>query len=120
MVDAAIGTLPGSAPASPFAHACSARVHLNVVNLLSKRTDLRGKASIDLACGDGDGRTTHLLRGLGATVAACDLFTEICKLDERPQYADVQPALPVAGASPANLTDTFRIAVRHRSAQAHR
>ena len=97
MVDAAIGTLSGSEPASPFAHACSAGVHLNVANYWARRGDLRGKAIIDLACGDG--RTTHLLRGLGATVATFDLFPEICKLADRPQYADVQHALPIADAS---------------------
>ena len=92
-----IETLSGSEPASPFAHACAAGVHRNVANYWARRGDLRGKAIINLACGDG--RTTHLLRGLAATVATYDLFPEICKLADRPQYADVQQALPIAAAS---------------------
>ena len=73
---------------SQFAHALSGGIHRNVESLLLARTDLQGKLVIDLACGDG--RTTHLLRGLGALVTPYDLFPEICKLEDRPQPVDLQ------------------------------
>jgi len=86
-----------SSSSSPFEHACSAGIHRNVERILSARSDLRGKAIIDLACGDG--RTTHLLRSLGASVAAYDLFPEVCKLDDKPQWIDLQARTSIADAS---------------------
>ena len=89
--------MDGSMSSSPFEHACSAGIHRNVEQILSQRSDLRGKAIIDLACGDG--RTTHLLRTLGASVTAYDLFPEVCKLDDKPQWIDLQAKTSIADQS---------------------
>jgi SAM-dependent methyltransferase len=80
-----------------FAHAESAGIHRNVREHLARRTDLRGKKVIDLACGDG--RTTHYLRELGAEVTPYDLFPESSKLPDRPAFVDLQAPLPIADAS---------------------
>jgi len=80
-----------------FDDAVAVGIHRNVARLLGARRDLAGKTVIDLACGDG--RTTHLLRSLGATVVPYDLFPDICKLPDRPQYVDLQQPLPIADAS---------------------
>jgi SAM-dependent methyltransferase len=71
----------------------AAGIHRNVARLLGARKDLAGKTVLDLACGDG--RTTHLLRSLGATVAPYDLFPDICKLPDRPEFVDLQQPLPI-------------------------
>lgn len=63
-------------------------VHGSVERILTIRTDLKGMSVIDLACGDG--RTTHLLRSLGAIVKPYDLFPELCLLDDRPESLDLQ------------------------------
>lgn len=82
---------------SPFEHARSAGIHRNVEEILSRRSDLVGKTIIDLACGDG--RTTYLLRSLGASVEAYDLFPEICKLEVKPRPIDLQAKTSIADAS---------------------
>ncbi|MCA8037882.1 class I SAM-dependent methyltransferase [Burkholderia arboris] len=66
--------------------------------ILRQRTDLEGKVVVDLACGDG--RTTHLLRELGAHVKPFDIMPEVYSLDgEPPAYADVMDSLPIESES---------------------
>lgn len=86
-------------PSDPFGSHLEAGIHRNVARLLGRRSDLEGKTVLDLACGDG--RTTHLLRTLGAIVTPYDLFPDICKLPDRPQFVDLQAPLPI----PANSVD---------------
>jgi len=85
------------AQTSPFEHARSGGIHHNVEQILSARTDLRGKAIIDLACGDG--RTTHLLRSLGATVTPYDLLPQSYKLEDRALPIDIQRKTGIPDAS---------------------
>jgi SAM-dependent methyltransferase len=82
---------------SPFAHALSGGIHRNVERILSQRLDMRGKVVVDLACGDG--RTTHLLRTLGARVTPYDLFPEVYKLEDTAQPVDLQARTSIAGES---------------------
>jgi SAM-dependent methyltransferase len=82
---------------SPFEYVCSVGIHRNVARILAARKDLKGKAIIDLACGDG--RTTHLLRSLGANTTPFDLFPEVCKLDDKPQAVDLQAKTAIPDAS---------------------
>ena len=86
-----------SAEDSPFEHALSGGIHRNVERILSERRDLQGKTIIDLACGDG--RTTYLLRKLGANVRHYDLFPDVCKLPDPPQSIDIQAATDIASDS---------------------
>ena len=95
--------------ASPFEHALSGGIHRNVERILSQRSDLRGKAVVDLACGDG--RTTHLLRKLGARVAPYDLFPEVYKLEDAAQAIDLQARTAIAGES-ADLV-VFQEVIEH-------
>lgn len=88
-------TLPETT-ASPFEHARSGGIHRNVERILSARADLRGKAIIDLACGDG--RTTHLLRSLGATVTPYDLFPEHYRLEDGARFIDIQQKTEIPDA----------------------
>jgi SAM-dependent methyltransferase len=83
---------------SLFEQVRSAGIHRNVERILSDRIDLKGKFVIDLACGDG--RTTYLLRGLGAKVKPYDLFPEGYKLDDHAESVDIQSrtAIPDAAA----------------------
>lgn len=81
-------TAATAAPASPFEHARSRGIHRNVEQILSARTDLRGKVIIELACGDG--RTTHLLRSLGATVTPYDLLPQSYQLEDTALPIDIQ------------------------------
>ncbi len=83
--------------ASLFEHAEAAGIHRNVRHILSQRQDLKGKAVVDLACGDG--RTTHFLRSLGAVVTSYDLFPESCKLADKPAFVDLQAPLPIPDGS---------------------
>jgi|WetSurMetagenome_2_1015567.scaffolds.fasta_scaffold210963_2 SAM-dependent methyltransferase len=81
-----------------FDEALKTGVFANAARILSLRNDLEGKRVIDLACGDG--RTTYLLRKMGAIVSPYDIFPESCKLpDDTPQFADVGQALPIADGS---------------------
>lgn len=52
---------------------------------------------MDLACGDG--RTTYILRGLGATVKPYDIMPEYCKLDGGAQFANIMEGLPIESES---------------------
>ena len=88
MSNLAPNTTPQPPPASPFEHARSGGIHHNVERILSARSDLRDKAIIDLACGDG--RTTYLLRSLGANVTPYDLFPDHYRLEDRAQFIDIQ------------------------------
>jgi SAM-dependent methyltransferase len=72
-------------------------IHRNVISILSKRTDLQGRDVLDFACGDG--RTTHLLRQLGARVTPCDLFPEYYKLEDKPLPIDIRDASALPAAS---------------------
>lgn len=81
-----------------FDEALRKGVFANAARILSARNDLRGKRVVDLACGDG--RTTYLLRKMGAVVSPYDIFPESCKLpDDTPQFADVGQTLPIADES---------------------
>jgi SAM-dependent methyltransferase len=84
-------------PSDPFAEASAAGIHRNVVRLLRARGDFAGRTVVDLACGDG--RTTHLLRTLGASVTAYDMFPDYSKLPDRPKFVDLQQPLPIPDAS---------------------
>ena len=90
-------TAATGAQASPFEQALASGIHRNVLRILSARSDLRGKAIVDLACGDG--RTTHLLRGLGATVTPYDLLPQSYKLADRALPIDIQRRTDIADAS---------------------
>lgn len=78
---------------SQFAEAAAAGIHSNVTRILSTRTDVAGKKVVDLACGDG--RTTHMLRQMGAEVQPYDIFPENCKLPDTPGYIDLQQPFPI-------------------------
>jgi SAM-dependent methyltransferase len=80
-----------------FDHLGSNGIHADVNRILSARSDIAGKHVIDLACGDG--RTTFLLRKLGAVVSPYDIFPEYSKLDDLPGFADVQQILPIPDKS---------------------
>lgn len=81
-----------------FDHALASGIHRDVNQILRQRTDLEGKVVVDLACGDG--RTTHLLRELGAHVKPFDIMPEVYSLDgEPPAYADVMDSLPIESES---------------------
>lgn len=73
-------------------------IHRNVNQILQQRKDLKGKVVVDLACGDG--RTTHLLRELGALVRPFDIMPEFYQLDGEPAtYADVMDPLRIESES---------------------
>lgn len=80
-----------------FENAVAAGIHANVDKILRQRTDLKGKVVVDLACGDG--RTTYLLRSLGAVVRPYDIMPEFYKLDDEAKYADVMDPLPIESHS---------------------
>ncbi|AOJ93629.1 hypothetical protein [Burkholderia multivorans] len=65
-----------------FDYAIADGIHRNVNQILRQRKDLKGKVVVDLACGDG--RTTHLLRELGAQVRPFDIMPEFYRLDGEP------------------------------------
>jgi 2-polyprenyl-3-methyl-5-hydroxy-6-metoxy-1,4-benzoquinol methylase len=77
---------PASNTHATFEKVAARGIHRNVIAILSKRTDLQGRDVLDFACGDG--RTTHLLRQLGARVTPCDLFPEYYKLEDKPLPID--------------------------------
>ena len=89
---------PASNPHVAFEKAAARGIHRNVIAILSKRADLQERDVLDFACGDG--RTTHLLRQLGARVTPCDLFPEHYKLEDKPLSIDIRDAsaLPTASA----------------------
>ena len=80
-----------------FEEAQSTGIHENVVRILSSRGGLAGKVVIDLACGDG--RTTHLLRSLGAIVRPFDILPDRYKLEDAATFADAGDALPIETGS---------------------
>ncbi|ODP35014.1 class I SAM-dependent methyltransferase [Pandoraea sp. ISTKB] len=69
----------------------------NVDRILRERADWSNKTVVDLACGDG--RTTYVLRSLGATVKPYDIMPEYCKLDGGAEYANIMDGLPIESAS---------------------
>lgn len=69
----------------------------NVDRILRMRADWASKTVVDLACGDG--RTTYILRSLGATVKPYDIMPEYCKLDGGAQYANIMEGLPIESSS---------------------
>lgn len=80
-----------------FEQAAATGIHKNVTDILSCRTDIAGKHVIDLACGDG--RTTYLLRSLGATVSPYDILPESYKLEDKARFADFNDPLPIDSES---------------------
>ena len=80
-----------------FENATAEGIHQNVSAILSGRGDIRGKFVIDLACGDG--RSTYLLRNLGATVAPYDILPESYKLSDKAKYANTNEPLPIDSKS---------------------
>ena len=80
-----------------FQSALERGVFANAAKILLSRDDLKGKIVIDLACGDG--RTTYLLRQKGAVVLPYDILPDHYKLEDRPMFADVNQALPIANQS---------------------
>ncbi|MDE2259663.1 MAG: class I SAM-dependent methyltransferase, partial [Betaproteobacteria bacterium] len=86
-----------SKEASPFQDALENGVFADASKILLMRGDLKGKLVLDLACGDG--RTTYLLRKMGAIVSPFDIIPEYYKLDDRARFADVQQRLPIPDES---------------------
>ncbi|MFJ2995581.1 class I SAM-dependent methyltransferase [Pandoraea sp. NPDC087047] len=80
-----------------FEEAIGAGIGRNVDAILRSRCDWKNKVVVDLACGDG--RTTYILRGLGAHVVPYDILPERCKLDGGAQYADIMEGLPIESDS---------------------
>ncbi|MDM8359641.1 class I SAM-dependent methyltransferase [Pandoraea communis] len=80
-----------------FEKEIGARIGKNVDRILRSRGDWRGKTVVDLACGDG--RTTYVLRNLGADVQPYDILPERCKLEGGAQYADIMEGLPIESSS---------------------
>ncbi|MFM0265550.1 class I SAM-dependent methyltransferase [Paraburkholderia sediminicola] len=80
-----------------FENALAAGIHKNVNDILMERDNFNGKIVVDLACGDG--RTTYVLRSLGAEVRPYDIFPEYSKLDDTPKYADLNEQLPIESES---------------------
>ncbi len=83
--------------ADPFTGKPYTGVRKNISRIFANRNDWRGKRIVDLSCGDGV--TTYILRTLGADVAAYELVTGYCKLQDEPHYADVQKTLPIESNS---------------------
>ncbi len=69
----------------------------NVDKILRARSDWKGKVVVDLACGDG--RTTYILRSLGAEVHPYDIMPEYCKLDGGARFANIMEGLPIESES---------------------
>lgn len=80
-----------------FEQEITAGIGKNVDKILKARLDLQGKTIVDLACGDG--RTTFILRNLGANVMPYDIMPEYCKLDGGAKYADIMEGLPIDSES---------------------
>ncbi|MCI3206419.1 MULTISPECIES: class I SAM-dependent methyltransferase [Pandoraea] len=80
-----------------FEREMGAGIGRNVDRILRSRGDWGGKSVVDLACGDG--RTTYILRELGANVAPYDIMPEYCLLEGGAQYADIMEGLPIASES---------------------
>lgn len=69
----------------------------NVDRILRARQDWKGKVVVDLACGDG--RTSYILRRLGANVAPYDIMPEYCRLEGGATFANLLEGLPIDSAS---------------------
>ncbi|MDM8356550.1 class I SAM-dependent methyltransferase [Pandoraea communis] len=80
-----------------FEHQLALGIGKNVDRILRARADWANKTVVDLACGDG--RTTYILRNLGATVKPFDIMPEYCKLDGGADYANIMDGLPIESSS---------------------
>ncbi|VVE49523.1 class I SAM-dependent methyltransferase [Pandoraea anhela] len=80
-----------------FEKEIGAGIGKNVDRILRSRSDWIGKTVVDLACGDG--RTTYVLRGLGAEVRPYDILPERCKVEGGAKFADIMEGLPIESGS---------------------
>ncbi|MDN4572013.1 hypothetical protein DBB29_00760 [Pandoraea cepalis] len=80
-----------------FENETAAGIGKNVDTILRARRDWKGKTVADLACGDG--RTSYILRGLGAEVTPYDIMPEYCKLADGAQFANIMDGLPIESES---------------------